>query len=156
MKPLLSILLIILAAAAFSCGKTCYCTSQELGLNYVGFSQAETENIMMLRFRKGSNFQGADTSYLTAQTAVFTRRVDTLSISMPEERMKLRSLYDYILYLPSVNRRDTIRNIYESFDQVEGDASLECNCVNRILSYQLNSDTTLAANPAVPALYIRR
>lgn len=156
MKHLLSILLIILVATAFSCGKTCYCDSQELGLNYVGFSQSETENIMMLRFRKGSNFQGADTSYLTAQTAVFTRRIDTLSISMKEERMKLRSLYDYILYLPSVNRRDTIRNIYEPYDQVEGDASLECNCVNRILSYQLNSDTTLTLNPAVPALYIRR
>jgi hypothetical protein len=156
MKPLLSILLIILAAAAFSCGKTCYCASQELGLNYVGFSQSETENIMMLRYRKGSNFQGADTSYLTAQTAVFTRRIDTLSVSMQEERMKLRSLYDYILYLPSVNRRDTIRNIHEPYDQVEGDASLECNCVNRILSYELNGDTTLTSNPNAPALYINR
>lgn len=110
----------------------------------------------MYRFRKGSNFQGADTSYLTAQTAVFIRRQDTLSVSMQEERMKLRSLYDYILYLPSVNRRDTILNIYEPYDQEEGDASLECNCVNRILSYQLNSDTALTSNPAVPALFINR
>ena len=156
MKPFLSILLIILVATAFSCGKTCYCDSQELGLNYVGFSQSETENIMMLRFRKGSNFQGADTSYLSAQTAVFTRRIDTLSITMQQEKMRLRSFYDYILYLPSVNRRDTIRNIFEPNDQVEGDASLECNCVNRIISYELNGDTTLTINPAAPALYIRR
>lgn len=156
MKPLLSILFILFIAAALSCGKTCYCTSQELGLNYVGFSQSETENIVMFRFRKGSNFQGGDTSYLSARTALFVRRQDTLSITLPEEKMKLRSFYDYILFLPSVNRRDTILNIYETYDQEEGNNSLECNCVNRILSYQLNRDTTETLNPAVPAMYIRR
>lgn len=156
MKSFLAILLITFIIAASSCGKTCYCTSQELGLNYTGFSQSETENILMYRFRKGSNFQGGDTSFLNARTAQFVRRQDTLTITMQEEKTRLRSFYDYILYLPSVNRRDTIVNIHELFDQEEGSSSLECNCVNRIRSYQLNGDTLLTSDPAVPALYINR
>jgi hypothetical protein len=140
-----------------SCGKTCYCNTQELGLRYVGFPFSQTDTVVVYRYSRNSSFGSAiDTTTLAPQNANFAVTADTLSISGEGLRQKIWSLNDYILYLPAINRRDTIRSIYEVQEQVEGGSDLECNCTNRIISYRHNDSTYKARDPWNPAVYIYR
>ena len=106
---------------------------------------------------RNSNFTRLlDTATITAQNADFLFNQDTVSIRSNAEALTLRSFYDFVLYLPALNRSDSLHGIFEARDRQEGGSGLECNCINRILSYQLNSDTLQIADPASPHVYIYR
>ena len=154
-----AVLLIALVSALGlgSCSKTCFCNTATLSLNYVSFDPAETDTIVLRRYTKNSQFASLlDTATLNARNAVFSFRKDTMSVHSDTVGLQLYSYYDYILYLPALNRRDSLSGIYESHETQEGGRDLECTCVNRILSFYLNRDTLKVSNPALPQLYIHR
>ena len=153
---LLAIPLIVLFIIS-SCSKTCFCTDNKLSLGYVAFDGTETDTIILRRYDKNSNFNRLiDTIVITDQNTTFNNRQDTLTIHANAESTTLRSFYNYILYLPALNRSDSIRGIYEARDREEGSHNMDCNCINRVLSYQLNRDTVQVVDPASPFLYINK
>ena len=157
MKATLVIVSVIFLCTLPSCSKTCYCTDATIYLNYVAFDQTETDTIILRRYVKNSNYgRLVDTAVLTGQNAGFTFHQDTLSIRSDAEALTLRSFYDFVLYLPALNRSDSLQHIEEARDKVEGSHGLECNCINRVLSYRLNNDTLQVMDPVSPAVYIYR
>jgi hypothetical protein len=147
--------MILLTLAA--CSKTCYCKPALLNLNYVSFTPAETDTVILRRYDRNSNFnQLLDTFVLTTQTADFNYNKDTLSIHAKDEASRLRSFYNYVLYLPSLNRSDSLSGINELYDREKGNSNLECTCTNRILSFYQNRDTITTLDPVSPYAYINR
>lgn len=126
-----------------------------LNPSFVSFDSSETDTIILRRYAKNTNFNSfLDSTVLTPQNADFHFNVDTLSITSDTTKAKLVSYFDYILYLPSLNRSDSIQNIYETRDTKEGGHDLKCNCVNQVLFYQLNRDTLPISDPSAPHIYI--
>ena len=155
MKAAQLIATVIVIVFLGSCSKTCYCDTAIVNYSFVAFDSSETDTVILFRYPKGSNFNGLlDSTVLTAQNADFHFNVDTLSISSDTAKAKMVSYFNYIVYLPSIDRRDSIRNIFEVRETKEGGHDLACNCVNQVLSYQLNSDTLQVINPASPQVYI--
>lgn len=125
--------------------------------SYVAFDRSKTDTIILRRYDRNSNFDRLlDTAIITDQNAVFDFSHDTLSIRSDAEALTLRSFYNYVLYLPELNRSDSISHVFEARDTQKGSSNLECNCINRILSYQLNRDTVQVVDPASPHVYINR
>ena len=138
-----------------SCSKTCYCNQATLHLDYVAFDSAETDSLIVYTYPKGSGFANAlDTLLLTEQNADFQFIQDTLSIGFRGDSAALKSVYDYVFFLPSINRGDSLFGVFETRDTEEGGHDLECNCTNRVLSYRLNRDTLTFTQPADPHIYI--
>jgi hypothetical protein len=157
MKTALMAIPLALVFALGSCNKTCYCTDATVYLGYVAFDTAETDTVILRRYDRNSNFSRLlDTIVITRQNALYTTNLDTLSIRSGTEIATLRSFYNYIFYLPSLNRSDSVFGIYEARDTEEGSPNMECNCINRVLTYRLNRDTLPIANPDSPFVYIRR
>ena len=155
MKAALLIATIIFILFLGSCSKTCYCDVAILNPSFVSFDSSETDTIILRRYARNTNFNSfLDSTVLTAQNADFHFNIDTLSISSDTAKAKMVSYFDYILYLPSLNRSDSIQNIYETRDTKEGSHNLECNCVNKVLFYQLNRDTLQTVDPVAPHIYI--
>ena len=155
MKTALLIATITFVLILGSCSKTCYCDTAILQPSFVSFDSLETDTVILRRYAKNSGVTSfLDSAILTAQNAGFHFNIDTLSITSDTAKAKMVSYFDYILYLPSLNRSDSIQNIFEVRDKKEGGHNLECNCVNQILSYQLNSDTLNIIDPASPHIYI--
>ena len=157
LKTFIAIPGLVFFLSLFSCSKTCYCTSSKLGLNYVSFTADETDSIFVTRFVPGSFFtRPRDSTWLTSQNAVFSTNQDTISIQSNLEELTIRSYYDYVLYLPALHRRDSIYGVFETRDVETGKPDIDCNCINRILSYQVNRDTLAVGDPAAPRLFIYR
>jgi hypothetical protein len=149
--------LLTLAVFLYACSKTCYCSVATLYPSYVAFSPSETDTVVLRRYAKGTGFSTLlDTAILTAKNTVFRVNNDTLSIGADTGTVRLVSYFDYILYLPSLQRTDSISGIYETRDTEKGSHSLSCNCTNRILSFYRNRDTLKAPDPASPHVYIYR
>lgn len=157
MRAALLMIPFLFVLAFASCSKTCFCTMATLYPSYVSFNHSDTDTIILRRYDRNSNFnQLLDTAIITDQNAVFNFNQDTLSIRSDAEALTLRSFYNYVLYLPALNRSDSISHIIQAHDTQKGSSNLECNCINRILSYQLNSDTVQVIDPASPHVYIKR
>lgn len=157
MRAALLMIPFLFLLAFASCSKTCFCTMATLYPAYVAFNPGETDTIILRRYDRNSNFDRLlDTAIITDQNAVFSFNQDTLSIRSDAEALTLRSFFDYVLYLPTLQRSDSISHIYEPRDTQKGSSNLECNCINRILSYQLNRDTVQVVDPASPHVYIKR
>ena len=157
MKAALLAIPVLFLLAISSCSKTCYCTDATISLGYVAFDTGETDTIILRRYDRNSAFgRLLDTAIITDQSALFSSNGDTLSIHGNTEATTLRSFYNYIFYLPSLNRSDSVRGIFEARDREEGSSDLECNCTNRVLSYQLNGDTLQIMDPVSPRVYIHK
>jgi hypothetical protein len=124
-------------------------------LHYIGFPAGSTDSMRIIRFAKGSGFRSPlDTLRVTPSNTDLTLKGDTLWVQPLEENRRIISIYDYIVELPFLRRKDSIRNIYELYDQVKGKSDLECNCTNRILSYDLN-DSTIQTIPEAPVINVK-
>ena len=154
-RPLFFILLTVFTGIMISCTKTCFCTTAIPRLHYVGFPAGSTDSLRIMRFAKGNSFRSPlDTFIVSTSNSDLAVNGDTLWVQPHEENRRLISIYDYIIELPSLRRRDSISNIFELYDQVKGSSTLECNCTNRIPSYSLN-DSTIQTVPEAPVIRIR-
>jgi hypothetical protein len=157
MKAVLLIVPMFVLLSISSCSKTCYCTDAMLSLGYVAFDNAETDTIILRRYDRNSNFSRLlDTAILTNQNTVFSSNGDTVFIRSNIEATTLRSFYNYVFYLPALNRSDSVNGIFEARDKEEGSHDMQCNCINKVLSYQLNGDTLQIVDPASPFIYITK
>lgn len=157
MKLILLSIFFALVLGLSSCNKTCFCTTATLYPNYVGFTSAETDSVILRRYTKASQFTRLiDTVVVTANNAQFSFSQDTLSIRSGDAALRIRSFYDYILYLPEANRSDSVYGIYETRDTEKGSRDLECNCINRILSFYQNNNLIQVTDPSSPQIFINK
>ena len=157
MRAILLTIPVIIILTLAACSKTCYCKSAALSLDFVAFDSTETDTVVLRRYDRNSFFTRLlDTSVITTQNANFNYHQDTLSLQTSDEASTLRSFYDYIVFLPSLNRSDSLFGINEWYDTEKGSSDLQCNCTNRIVAFYLNRDSIPAADPSSPHAYIRR
>jgi hypothetical protein len=138
MKWLFPTLLAILTVMAASCGEYA-CSKAEMQFGLVGFSDAESDTIILRRFEKnGGRSVLKDTFLLT--NIWFQRNLDTLKmVGFPGSAL-LQSDYNYEIFFPAASKLITIIDIKE--EQLYIKPRGKVGCTNRIISYALDGRTT--------------
>ena len=133
-----STLLTILTVIAASCGHY-ECSKAEMRFGLVGFSDAESDTIILRRFEKnGGGFVLKDTFLLS--NIWFQRNLDTLEmVGFPGSAL-LQSGYNYEIFFPAAPKLITVTDVKEEqlYIKPRGNAG----CTNRIISYTLDGRTT--------------
>ncbi len=135
LSMLISVWLLTLTQAG--CGSSpCAVASLDYGL--IGFSDIESQNIVLRKFQKGSDFSvKIDTVVVQAD---FKRKNDTLEISSIVYDGLLFSRYDYEVYFPNASSLYRVTNIVE--EQREMKHSIfnpkKDGCINSITQLTIN------------------
>jgi len=138
MKSFFQTSLAILVLLASSCGEY-PCSKAELQFGLVGFSDAESDTIVLRRFEKhGGNSVLKDTFLLT--NIWFRRNLDTLKMVGFPGYALLQSDYNYEIFFPAVPKLITITDIQE--EQLYIERRGKVGCTNRIISYRLDGQVT--------------
>lgn len=125
-------------SVAISCGDYA-CSKAEMQFGLVGFSDAESDTILLRRFEKnGGNSVLKDTFLLTS--IWFQRNLDTLKMVGFPGTALLQSNYNYEIFFPATAKLITITDIQE--EQLYIKPRGKVGCTNRIISYSLDGRTT--------------
>jgi len=108
-----AILFLMIAAIIFSsCGEY-PCAKAELGYNLIGFSDAESDTIVIRRFQKNSAVIIDSILFNENNPVRFHRYGDTLVMAAFLSTALLQSDFDYQLFFPGAVRMFTITDINE-------------------------------------------
>jgi hypothetical protein len=116
------------------------CSKAEIQFGLIGFSDAESDTIILHRFSKGTT-TAVDSFSLNKQVLQFYRQGDTLQFSSFSSNYLLTSNYDYQFYFPALARTILLSNLYED-QSSQTKTAFNCTkelCVNRITRYQLDT-----------------
>jgi hypothetical protein len=134
--PVIIFLILILA----SCGES-PCIKTVLRYSLIGFSDAESDTIIIRRFTKNTS-QLKDTFFFDETNAIrFNRSNDTLTMTAYSSTALLESNYDYQLYFPQPNKLFNITDIFEEQLSEKKNGIFNTKktiCVNRINNCRLN------------------
>jgi hypothetical protein len=138
MKWFFPISLTALIVLIASCGEYA-CSKADLQFGLVGFSDPESDTIILRRFEKnGSSSVLKDTFLLT--NIMFKRDLDTLKMVAFPGTALLQSDYNYEIFFPAATKLITITDIKE--EQLYIKPRGKVGCVNRIISYTVDGRTT--------------
>lgn len=122
----------LILCQSWGCESPCVNASALAAL--VGYSDAESDTVIIRRFARASGFASPrDTVLLNRQHHHFNRRGDTLLIL--ESTAAISSYFDYEFYLPVAQRVYRLNEIAEP--QTSG-RNHKTQCINPILSYRVN------------------
>jgi hypothetical protein len=138
MQRIFLTLLIIFVLSAASCSDY-PCSKAELQFGLVGFSNAESDTIILRRFTKiGTGSVLIDTFLLT--NIWFQRSLDTLRmVGFPGSAL-LQSDYNYEIFFPAAAKLIKVSDIVE--EQLYMKPHRKMGCGNRIISYVLNDQAS--------------
>lgn len=148
-------LLLLFFAASNSCTHKCLRTESHIAL--VSFLPEETEEVIVRKFEKDSNFTNATDSFsLNRYNSTYQKTNDTLIIfASYGSDNGLLSKFDYEIYLPVNDRLYQISEITETFESMN--VGLSCTkeeCMNTIRSYKINGQL-MDGNPEY-TFYLRK
>lgn len=150
-------LILLLTIIISSCGES-PCVKTELRYSLIGFSDAESDTIIIRRFTKNTS-QLTDTVLFDEANAIrFSRSNDTLTMGAYSSAALLESNYDYQLYFPQPNKVFNITDIFEEqlFEKNKGIFNTKkIICANRINSCMLNGQL-ITFNKWGDPVYLRR
>ncbi len=154
MKPFY-LLLFFCCATSNSCTQKCLRAKAQIAL--VSFLPEETEEVVVKKFEKGSNFRTLiDSFYLNRLTSTYQERNDTLTILASYGLDNgLFSKYDYEVFMPRNHRLYQINEITETTESMN--VGLSCTkeaCSNAIRSYNINGQ--LRDGNAELVFYLRK
>jgi hypothetical protein len=136
--------LILVVSHAFTyCFEKCNCIRSS-GLSYIliGFSDTDSDTIIVRKFRKKGDFtEKLDSILLTAARISFQRKNDTLAAVAQTGNNNLLSLFDYELYFPASGSLFRISDINEQQIRTTCGGPFNRNkdlCINPIRSYSEN------------------
>ncbi|MBL7744764.1 MAG: hypothetical protein JNN00_14930 [Chitinophagaceae bacterium] len=137
MKPilLLSILFLLFSCSEYPCSKA------EIPFGLIGFSDTESDTIILRRYYKGNNPALKDSFLIT--DIVFERMHDSLKMVASPGTAILESQYDYDLFFPETGTLLYISAIQE--EQLYMKRNRKVGCLNRISSFKINDQ--LSTNP---------
>lgn len=149
--------------AFYSCGSYNCSEAQGLRISTIGLTATEIDTIILRKFIKGSAFTKlVDSIVLTSANTAFQfpySTPDTSFMGVLDEKILIRSPYDYEIYIPAVNKLTKIAGVDEPQQKIKrGFLSTDkTGCINSIVSYQQDGQTmTLMPNHPYPEIYIRR
>jgi hypothetical protein len=164
MKNIL-IITALLASATFlqgaGCSKKCPCDTGGINMNFVGFTNQETDTIIMRSFVRGSNFSNlSDTFKITAANSGFYLSNDTLHISIRLRSPGIESTNDYEFQLNQNNLKYRLSDFAETREEELCYQRNLNGCRNIITSVKVNGQPINTFKPISSALaselYIRR
>lgn len=122
-----------------SCGKY-PCTKASIGYSLIGFTDAESDALILRRFNKNSSVIIDSFSFDSNNPIRFSRQSDTLRMVAFTSDALLESAYDYQLYFPVANKTFTITEITEkeSFIKKSLFNNTKEGCINPVTSYVIN------------------
>lgn len=144
---LLSFIGLLITTSFINCGSSpCGVATLDYGL--VGFSDAESQNIVLRKFEKNSNFSNKiDTIVIQAN---FNRSNDTLTIASVLSDGLLLSQFDYEVFFPSASKLFRVTNIVEEQNEIKHSIfrPTKEGCINNILQLTINGQvrTTVRFN----------
>jgi hypothetical protein len=139
-----------------SCRKKEPCIDGTPILNFVSFSDTQTESIILRKYSKGSDFNSlVDSTEWTKTNSTYEKSGDTLRIlNLMGGDYALDIDFDYEVYMPFANKLFKINNIV--IEQSEMNAGLKYfdrnYCLNPIKSYTLNGQVI---NTAAYIFYLK-
>ncbi|HEY8688508.1 MAG TPA: hypothetical protein VIM07_04675 [Chitinophagaceae bacterium] len=146
------LLLLIILSCISACGK-CPCVDSNIDPAFIGFNPSEVDTIIIRKYSKNNNFNTLiDTAFFDNKTSFQIQKSnDTISFPYRPGNFSIDKNYDWVLFLPSINRTFKISNI------VSPQVSLPCpnkvQCVNPINS--LNIDGVVSV-PAYFTFYLKK
>lgn len=132
---------LLLLFAFFSCTYPC-APSIGLQIQLVGFTQQESDIIILKKYEKGKGFAAQiDSLIIDSNVTRYRMSNDTLKITASTSTARLLSKYDYLIRIPSTNSVFYITEMNEP--QQEGRKSrYKVMCGNAIQSCKINGVTT--------------
>jgi len=135
--PYRLLLLLGITFCICSCGK-CPCVDSDLNLGFIGFDPSEVDTIIIRKYFKNNTFTTLiDTAFFDNKGSFNIKKSnDTISFPVRIGNFSISKNYDWILFLPSINRIFKISNI------VSPQVSLPCpnkvQCINPINSLDID------------------
>ena len=128
-----------------ACSRSRPCVEGTAILNFVSFTDAETDSIVLRKYVKDNGFNSLiDSVIISKNNSIYQKSNDTLHIltSMQGE-YNLDIHYDYEVYMPYTNKLFRISNIVVEQTEMNGDLTyFDKNiCLDPMRSYTLNGQT---------------
>jgi hypothetical protein len=133
MKLLLAVLSAIVLFSLLSCEVAC--SKAELQFGLIGFSDTESDTIILRRFTKNGGGSTLIDTFLLAGIR-YRRNQDSLTMVAFPGNAVLTSNYDYDIFFPGPGKLIRITDMNE--EQLYMKPRGKVGCVNRISSYKLN------------------
>ena len=115
------------------------CARGDLVFGLVGFSDQESDTIILRSFTKTNTGQVLrDTLLLNSERVVWRRSGDTLTFSSTNAEIFLESDYNYEIFLPDPGTLFTVTDIQEDFNSQSTGCGKKDLCINPVTSYTLN------------------
>jgi hypothetical protein len=124
-----------------SCRRPEPCQEATSILNFVSFSNTETDSIVLKQYVKNGAFDSLmNSTVITRNNSIYNSSNDTLHIQTPNDgEYGLQSAFDYEVYMPAANKLFQISHITEQPTEINMGLSLDKRgCVNPVKSYTLN------------------
>jgi len=120
-----------------SCMQTC--VDAESSITLSGFTNNETDTIIVRKFAKSANFTTMlDTFFVTEANTSYNRINNTLHLFVSfDPDHGLSSGYDYEIYIPENNKLYQISEIVENYES-KNTGCKKVRCINSIASYKIN------------------
>ncbi len=144
---------IILLSIIFSSCAKCPCIDQDLDPNFIGFEVSEVDTVIIRKYAKNNNFNNLiDTAFFDEKTSfTIQKNSDTISFPVRSGNFSINKNYDWVLFLPSINRNFKISDI------ISPQVSLPCpnklQCINPI--HSLSIDGTIY-KPSDVTFYVKK
>jgi hypothetical protein len=135
------LLLLLLAVLVYSCGNT-PCAPGNLYFGLVGFSDAESQNIIIRRYIKNKNFSVQIDSLIVQYG--FKRSNDTLEVTSLNGESVLWAPYDYEIVFPLAGRLYRVTDINEIQRVMKHSIfnPKKDGCINEITELSINGQPT--------------
>lgn len=157
MKKLLIIFPILIASIFFnSCGEY-PCAKADLRYGLIGFTNAESDTIIIRRFTKNS-LVVKDSFFFDENNPIrFQRFADTLQMVAYTSDALLESNFDYQIFFPGAGKIFNIKDILETQSYGKGKSIFNTggpSCINQIVSFNL--DGVLSGNISSSRIYLTK
>ena len=118
------------------------CSNQSITPVFVGFSTSEIDTFIVRKYQKADNFRRLlDTALITNNSRIgwYISSHDTTIVLMDfiggERKKQLIPDYDWQIYIPSLQRTDSIQDIVSPQEDID---CFKCSCWNPINSFSQN------------------
>ena len=149
--------LIFLTVIIASCGEY-PCAKTALHFSLIGFSDAESDTIILRRFTKNTSLLKDTFFFDEGNPLRFRRSNDTLNMAAISSTALLESSYDYQLFFPQAGKLFVITEIQEEQLYQKNTTifnTKKVGCINKITSARLNGQLINFTGYNEP-IYLRR
>ena len=131
--------LVLLLISFASCHPDKFCKNYSINTVFIGFAQTDIDTFVLRKYQQGDNFKNLVDSVLVINPQTnggyangrYTISNDTTLVFVNDNSGGISPPYDWIVYIPAINRLDSISNIVTKSD---GNKS----CGDEILSFMQN------------------